>query len=79
MELVYLVLVGAVVGILAGKIMKMESGLLTTIIIGVAGSFVGGWGLAQFGVGLPWGIIGEILTGVLGAVVLLYLYKLVTR
>jgi len=79
MELVYFVLVGAVAGYLAGKIMKMEAGLVTTVIVGIVGGFVGGWGLAQLGLMLPGGLIGEIVTAALGAVVLMFLYKLVTK
>ena len=73
MELVYFVLVGAVAGWLASTIMKMETGLIMTIALGVVGGFLGGWGLGQLGLSLPWGMIGEIVTAALGAVVLVFL------
>ena len=79
MELVYFVLIGAVAGILASKIMKMETNLLLAIALGVLGGFVGGWGLGQLGVSMPWGIVGEIITAALGAVVLIFLYRLVAK
>lgn len=79
MELVYFVLVGAVAGFLAGKIMKMEIGLVTTVVVGIVGGFVGGWGLSQLGLVLPGGLLGEIVTAALGAVVLMFLYKMVTK
>ena len=79
MELVYFVLIGAVAGILASKIMKMETNLLLAITLGVLGGFVGGWGLGQLGVSMPWGIVGEIITAALGAVVLIFLYRLVAK
>tara|TARA_B100000745_G_scaffold300212_1_gene253270 strand:- start:2046 stop:2285 length:240 start_codon:yes stop_codon:yes gene_type:complete len=79
MELVYFVLVGAIAGFLASKMMKMESNLVMAIVVGIVGGFVGGWGLGQLGLMLPWGMVGEIITAALGAVVLLYLYKLVAK
>lgn len=79
MELVYVLIIGAVAGFLASKLMKLDAGILTTVILGVLGGFVGGWGLSQLGVALPWGIVGEIITAAIGASVLIFLYKLVTK
>ena len=72
--LIWIVL-GAIAGFLAGKIIKGGGfGLVGNIIIGIAGSFVGGWlagvlgiaGAQATGINIP-----SILTAVGGAVVLL--------
>ncbi len=79
MELVYFVLVGAAAGWLASMLMNINASLVLTIVLGIVGGFVGGWGLGQLGVMLPWGVVGEIITAAIGAVVLIFLYKLVTK
>ena len=79
MELLYFVLVGAVAGFLAGKVMKMESSLVMTIVLGVVGGLVGGWGLGFLGISLGAGMIGEIIVAAIGAVVLIWVYKMMTQ
>ena len=51
-------LIGALAGWIAEKLTKGDHGLLTNIVVGIAGSFVGGW-LANV-VGLR---LGEIFQG----------------
>ena len=71
-------LVGAVAGWLAGQIVKGSGfGLVGDIVIGVVGAFIGGWLLG--GIFLIGGIIGWILSATVGAVVLLFLIRLVQR
>jgi uncharacterized membrane protein YeaQ/YmgE (transglycosylase-associated protein family) len=74
--------VGAIAGWLAGQIMKGSGyGLIGDIIIGVIGGFVGSW---------LWGVlklpmiaanfwISAIVTSTVGAVLLLFVIKLVRR
>jgi len=56
-------------------------GIVVTALIGIAGAFVGGWVLGLLGFAGSSGTlgIGSILTAVLGAIVLLAIYRLVTR
>lgn len=68
-----------VIGLVAGAIAKLlmpgkdPGGIIVTILLGIAGSFVGGWLAALFGgSGGPAGWIGAII----GAFVLLLLYRL---
>ena len=71
-------LVGAVAGWLAGQIVKGSGfGLVGDIVVGVVGAFIGGWLLG--GIFLIGGIIGWILSATVGAVVLLFLIRLVQR
>ncbi|MGH3086266.1 MAG: GlsB/YeaQ/YmgE family stress response membrane protein [Rubrobacteraceae bacterium] len=55
-------------------------GIIVTILIGIAGAFVGGWLLSLVGLGTVGGFsIGSILTAVVGAIVLLAIYRVITR
>ena len=75
------VIVGLVAGWLASIILKTRTGLITELILGVIGGFLGGW-LSQvlLGQNLMSGInITSILTALAGAVVVILLYRLVFR
>lgn len=71
-------LVGLVAGVLASLVMGGTGyGLIGDIIIGIAGAFVGGWIFSQLGAGAPWGgLAGTIFVAFIGAVVLLFLLRL---
>lgn len=69
----WFILIGAVVGWLAGKLIKGSGfGLLGNILVGIAGAFVGKVVFGLLGLGSE-NLIGEIITGVAGAVILLWL------
>lgn len=79
-----LIVVGLIAGLLARAIIpgKQSMGILLTIVLGIVGSFVGGFlGYLIFGADpnggflQPSGIIGSIL----GAIIVLGIYVLVTR
>lgn len=82
MELIGMIVVGAVVGALARLFMKgdQELSILWTIILGALGAFLGGWGAGLLGVaetaGIDW--IRWILS-VVCAMVLISIYLGVTR
>ncbi|WP_370477472.1 GlsB/YeaQ/YmgE family stress response membrane protein [Tamlana flava] len=73
MSLLYSLLVGAIAGWLAGKIMKGGGfGLLLNIVIGIFGGLVGNWLFSVLGISISDGIIGDIVTGAIGASVILF-------
>ena len=73
MSLLYSLLIGAIAGWLAGKIMKGGGfGLLLNIIIGIFGGLVGYWLFGALGISISDGIIGDILIGAIGASVILF-------
>lgn len=75
------ILLGLIVGVLAKWIMpgKDPGGLIVTILLGIAGAFVGGMISSFLGFGSISGFdIRSLLIAVGGAVLLLYLYR-VTR
>lgn len=80
MEILVILIIGAVAGWLGSTIYKGSGlGLIGNIIIGIAGSFVGYWLLGKLGVSLGGGWIGAILTGAAGAIVILVLLNLIFR
>lgn len=69
--------IGAVAGWLAGVIVKGYGfGLIGNIVVGIVGAFVGGWLFGQFGIAGS-GLLGAILGATIGAVVILFLIRLV--
>ena len=71
--------IGAVAGWLAGVIMKGGGfGLLGDIVIGIIGAVVGGWLFGFFGI-TAGGLIGAIVTATVGAVVLLFIVRLIKK
>ena len=80
MSIIWIILVGFVVGLLARAVMPGEQklGLILTTVLGIAGSVVAGYlgqaiGLYQAGQGA--GFIGSIV----GALILLFGYGLLTK
>ena len=70
------ILIGALAGFIAGKIMRGSGfGILLNIIIGIVGGIVGGMILDIFGFHSS-NIIGSLITSVIGAVVLLWVFSL---
>ena len=73
MGLLYAILIGAIAGWLAGKIMKGGGfGLLINIILGIVGGAVGNWLFGILNISIGSGAIGDVITGVIGAVALLF-------
>jgi len=81
MSLLTWLIVGLVAGVLASMLMGGTGyGLIGDIIIGIVGAFVGGWLFDRLGVNSPFsGLAGTIFTAFIGAVVLLFLLRLIRR
>jgi len=70
-------IIGAIAGWLGGTIYKGSGlGLIGNIIIGILGSYVGSWLLGGY---LGEGWVGAILTGAIGAIVILFLVNLIFK
>src|SRR5215831_7750791 len=77
--LIWWIIVGLIAGWATGKIMGSAGrGFLTDIIIGVAGAIVGGWIMRAVGFAGRGGIIYTVLVAIGSAVLLTFLYRLVT-
>lgn len=80
MDLLTWIIVGLVAGVLASLVAGGGFGIIGDIIIGIVGAFVGGWIFSKLGVESPWGgLAGTIFVAFIGAVVLLFLLRLIRR
>lgn len=80
MGIIGTIIIGLLVGIVAKLLMpgKDPGGFIITILLGIAGSFVATWlgsALGLYAPGEPAGFIGAVI----GAILLLLLYRLVLR
>ena len=77
------IVVGLIAGILAKWVMPGPDpgGIVVTALIGVVGAFIGGWVLGLLNLGGSTGSfsLSSILTATLGAIILLAVYRLLTR
>lgn len=73
------IVIGGIAGWLAGKLMDMRFGIFMNIILGIVGSVVANAILAQFHIAVAGGWLGYLVTGFIGASILLFLVKLVRR
>lgn len=72
------IVMGLVVGLLAKWIMpgRDPGGLIVTILIGIAGAFIGGFISTRLGIGAVTGInLGSVAISVGGALLLLFAYR----
>lgn len=78
-NLIVVIIVGAIIGWLAGMIMKTRGGLVVDIIVGIAGALLAGWlfGKTLFTAGNF--SIESLLYSLLGAVILLAIVKIIFR
>ncbi|MBF0678311.1 MAG: GlsB/YeaQ/YmgE family stress response membrane protein [Devosia sp.] len=79
-ELLIFLAIGLVAGWLAGLLLG-GGGLIRNLIVGVIGSFVGGWLLSAVGVTLPIDnlLISQIITATIGAIVVIALARIIAR
>ena len=72
------IIIGALAGWLGSTLYKGNSlGLLWNIIVGIAGVFIGTWLFGVVGISLGSGWISAIITGAIGAIVLLFVINLI--
>jgi len=80
MDILTWLVVGLVAGLLASFVVGGGLGIVGDVIVGILGAFVGGWIFARLGVRSPFGgLAGTIFTAFVGAVVLLFLIRLLGR
>lgn len=76
----WFIIIGAVAGWLAGKIMRGGGfGLLMNIVVGVVGALIGGWVFDLLSISLGSGIVGNLITALVGSILLLWIISLFKR
>ncbi len=79
-SIIVMIVVGAIAGWLAGKIVRgFGFGLLWNIVIGIVGAVIGVWLLRQLGFVPFAGFVGSIVNATIGAVILLFIVGLIRR
>lgn len=68
------IIMGAIVGWIASKLMNTEGGLLRNIIVGVVGSFVGSFVFGLLGF-RAFGFFAELIVGIVGACLFIWLSR----
>lgn len=72
-------MIGLAAGWLAGQLMKGGGfGVVGDLIVGVIGALLGGFLFSVLGISAA-GLLGSLITATVGAVVLLFLLRLVKR
>jgi uncharacterized membrane protein YeaQ/YmgE (transglycosylase-associated protein family) len=72
-------IIGLIAGWIAEKIMHRNQGLLTNLIVGVIGAYLGAFIFSLFGFDAASGWIGAIIVATIGAVILLWIVGMVRR
>ncbi|MBW1786369.1 MAG: GlsB/YeaQ/YmgE family stress response membrane protein [Deltaproteobacteria bacterium] len=76
------IILGLIAGALAKWIMpgKDGGGIIVTMLLGIAGAFLGGWIGSIIGLGTTGGLsIGSIITATVGAILLLFIYRQIKK
>ncbi|ATX66484.1 GlsB/YeaQ/YmgE family stress response membrane protein [Roseinatronobacter bogoriensis] len=73
MPVILLVVIGALAGVLATRLMRMDTDLPTAMVIGVLGAVVGGMGFRFMMTSASW--VGAFVLALLGSLVLLWLWQ----
>lgn len=77
--LIWMLLIGALVGFLAGKIMKGSGfGALGNIVVGIVGSILGGFVFGLLGI-YSGSLIGSLIMSVIGACLLLWIVGMIKK
>ena len=79
MGIIYSLLLGCLAGFCAGKLMKGGGfGFFMNLLLGLFGGALGGWIFSALGI--EWGgILGQLGTAIIGAVVILYVASLLKK
>jgi uncharacterized membrane protein YeaQ/YmgE (transglycosylase-associated protein family) len=79
-SLLVILLIGAIAGWLAGKIVQGTGfGLIGDIVVGIIGAFIANWLFPRLGLHLGSGFVPEIVASTVGAVLLLAVVRLIRR
>ncbi|WP_336056505.1 GlsB/YeaQ/YmgE family stress response membrane protein [Nitratireductor sp. CH_MIT9313-5] len=68
-----MLLIGFLAGYIAEKTMNRDHGFLTNILVGIAGSFVGGTVAGVVGIEF-YGFLGNLVVATAGAILILWLF-----
>jgi uncharacterized membrane protein YeaQ/YmgE (transglycosylase-associated protein family) len=73
------IIIGILAGFIAEKVMRRNHGLLTNLIVGVVGAFLGSFIATALGIGTGSGIVPSLLVATAGAILLLFIVGMFRR
>jgi len=80
MGIIWTLIIGGLAGFIAGKLMRGEGfGVLVDILVGIVGGWIGGWLFGVLGIWAGGGLIGSLIVAIIGAVILIWLIRLIKR
>jgi uncharacterized membrane protein YeaQ/YmgE (transglycosylase-associated protein family) len=79
MGVIWWIIVGMIAGWATGKIMKGSGyGFIVDTVLGIIGAVVGGYIAGALGISPTGGMIYTILIAIVGAVIVVFLFRLIT-
>ena len=73
-----LLVIGILAGFIAEKVTNSNHGLLTNLLLGIAGSYVGGYVAKAVGLHV-FGFLGNLIFATIGAIILIYVWRLIKQ
>jgi len=78
MNIIIWLAVGGLIGWMASLLMRSPEGILMNVVVGIVGAFIGGWLFSALGIATPFGGMGgTIFVAFIGAIVLLFVLRLI--
>ena len=74
--LIMTIILGALAGWIAEKVMKFDTGLMMNIVLGVAGAVLGNFILRSLGMSFG-GLFGQIIVAYASSYLLIYVYRMI--
>lgn len=74
MPVVLLIIIGAAAGFIATRLMRIEAGIVQTVLIGIGGALIGGLAI-RFLVAIT-GALAGLVGAVLGALLLIWVWQM---
>jgi uncharacterized membrane protein YeaQ/YmgE (transglycosylase-associated protein family) len=74
------IIIGGLAGWFAEMIMKSDTGIIMNIVLGIVGALVASWLFGILGLTLPFNaLINYLITGFIGACILIFVGRLIRR
>ena len=73
------IVVGGIAGWLAEQLMKSDMGLVMNIVLGIVGAAVASWLFGLIGISFGPGWVGYLISGFIGAVILIFAVRMVRQ
>jgi len=79
MNFILFLIIGAIAGWIAGRVMKGRGfGFIGNLIVGIIGAFIGGFVFGLLGIA-TYGLIGALISSLAGAIILLWIIGIVKK